>query len=545
MRFFIAVLHFNRTVFPMFIIIMFALFSCSTSTQMADIPYLQKKGDATQLIVDGKPFVMLAGELHNSSATSLDYIEPVWEKLVGLNMNTVLVALTWETIEPEEGQFDFSLIDGIIAQAREHNMKLVFLWFATWKNAATTYPPAWVKTSLERFTRSQDSEGNNLEHITPLCEFARAADAKAFAAVMRHIKEIDSSNRTVIAMQIENESGLLGEARDHSSLAEAAFAKQVPRELMSFLEKNKNNLFSEFNSIWEANGYLTEGTWAKVFGADADEVFMTWQTARFIDTVAEAGKSEYPLPMFANAWQDGGRYAKAGEYPSGGPIAKMIPVWQAAAPNIDVLAPDIYLPDFKGICDKYVTMGNPLLIPEARASTANLFYAVAEHDAICYAPFGVDGSRLEPDDPLKDSYRLLGDLMPIITQYHGTGKMIGLLGTRGETREIDLGEYHLVIRYQGGMEKDQPGYGLIIAQDDGSYLAVGKGYTVQFLSKSEERPRTAILTAHEMVFRDGEWVTRRWLNGDDTGYPPFEIHAGLRLYRNLPMVQKVTIYSHE
>jgi len=529
----------------MYIIISLIFLSCNTSSQKASIPYLQKKGDATQLIVDGKPFVMLAGELHNSSATSLEYIEPSWEKLAGLNMNTVLVALTWETIEPEEGKFDFTLLDGVIAQARQHNMRLVFLWFASWKNAATTYPPAWVKTSLERFTRSQDIEGNNLEHITPLCEFARAADAKAFAAVMRRIREIDSNNHTVLAMQIENESGLLGQARDHSPLAETAFAKRVPGELTDFLEKEKENLFSEFKNIWETNGYKTEGTWTEVFGADADEVFMTWYNARYIDTVAEAGKSEYPLPMFANAWQDGGRYTKAGEYPSGGPIAKMIPVWQAAAPHIDILAPDIYLPDFKGICDKYVTMGNPLFIPEARADTANLFYAVAEHDAICYAPFGVDDSRLAPDNPLKDSYRLLGDLMPIITQYHGTGKMIGLLGTKGETREVDLGGYHLVIRYQGGMEKDQAGYGLIIAQDDGSYLAVGKGYTVQFLSKSEERPRTAILSAHEMVFKDGEWVPRRWLNGDETGYPPFEIHAGLRLYRNLPMVQKVTIYSHE
>ncbi|MFC1552611.1 DUF5597 domain-containing protein, partial [Candidatus Latescibacterota bacterium] len=505
----------------------------------------------------GKPFVMLGGELHNSSATSLEYIESGWDKLTQLNLNTVLVAITWETIEPREGEFDFSLIDGIIAQARRNNMKVVLLWFASWKNAATTYAPAWVKTDLKRFPRTQDSEGNNLEHLSVLVEENSSADARAYAAVMRHIKKIDSDDRTVLMMQIENESGLLTEARDRSERADKAFAMQVPKELMDFLKENQTQLSAEFKGVWDTDVNKSEGTWSEVFGADADEVFMTWYNATYIGKVADAGKKEYPLPTFTNAWQDGGNYTKAGEYPSGGPIAKMIPVWQAAAPNIDILSPDIYLPDFKGICDKYVTMGNPLLIPEAQANVANVFYSIAEHDAICYAPFGIDGERTTLDSPLKDAYGLLGDLMPFITEYHGTGKMIGLNGVRDEKREIDLGDYYLVISFEGlrgsrGNESfggqrgtELPGYGLIIAMDDGSYLAAGKGYSVQFLSKDAEKPRTAILTAHEMICKDGEWSPRRWLNGDETGYPPFEIHAGLRFRGSLPMVQKVTVYSHE
>ena len=110
-------------------------------TAVAQIPHLQTQGTATQLIVDGKPLLMLAGELHNSSASSLQYMKPIWPRLAAMHLNTVLATVSWELIEPEEGRFDFTLVDGLIQDARSHNLHLVFLWFGSWKNGMSSYIP--------------------------------------------------------------------------------------------------------------------------------------------------------------------------------------------------------------------------------------------------------------------------------------------------------------------------------------------------------------------------------------------------------------------
>ena len=115
------------------------------------IPHLEKRGAVTQLIVDDKPFLALAGELHNSSSSSRQYMRPIWPRLARMNLNTVLAVVTWELIEPEEGKFDFTLVDGMIEDARRFNMRLVFLWFGSWKNGESSYPPYWVKTDGKRF----------------------------------------------------------------------------------------------------------------------------------------------------------------------------------------------------------------------------------------------------------------------------------------------------------------------------------------------------------------------------------------------------------
>src|ERR1035438_7163055 len=99
-----------------------------STTNALDIPHLRKQGTATQLIVDGKPFLALAGELHNNSATSLEYMKPIWAKIVASKLNTVLAGVSWAQIEPEEGKFDFSVLDGVIREARSHNLRLVLLW---------------------------------------------------------------------------------------------------------------------------------------------------------------------------------------------------------------------------------------------------------------------------------------------------------------------------------------------------------------------------------------------------------------------------------
>jgi beta-galactosidase GanA len=267
------------------------------------IPQLRKQGTATQLTVDGKPFLMLAGELHNSSASSIEYMKPIWGRLKAMNLNTVLATVSWELIEPRQGEFDFRLVDAMIRDARQQNFRLVFLWFGSWKNGVSSYAPLWVKADLKRFPRVQNKSGFNLEVLSTFSEAARDADASAFVRLMRHIKQVDSE-RTVIMMQVENEVGILGDARDRSPLAEAAWSGQVPRELMDYLQKHKASLLPELNAIWETRGFKTEGTWSEVFGTtpEAEEIFTVWHYGRYIGEIIAAGKKEYPLPMFVNAW---------------------------------------------------------------------------------------------------------------------------------------------------------------------------------------------------------------------------------------------------
>jgi beta-galactosidase GanA len=154
-----------------------------TSGTAGELPHLRRQGQATQLVVDGRPFLMLGGELGNSSASSLDYLAPHWQTLEGLHLNTLLAPVYWELIEPREGVFDFSLLDGLLAEARRRRIRLVLLWFGSWKNSMSCYAPAWVKTDQERFPRARGSDGMALEILSPLGDASRDADARALAAL--------------------------------------------------------------------------------------------------------------------------------------------------------------------------------------------------------------------------------------------------------------------------------------------------------------------------------------------------------------------------
>ena len=252
--------------------VLVAATAISAAAQTADgTPHLQKQGDATQLIVDGQPYLALAGELTNNAATSLSMMEPIWPKVVAANLNTVLVGVAWGQFEPEEGKFNYTEVDGVIAKARENHLHIVFLWFGAWKNGTSSYPPYWVKKDYIRFPRIQIGEGKTVsisgpvEVLSTLSDATRDADARAFAALMRHIKEVDGTQHTVVMMQVENEVGVLRDTRDRSPVANRAFAGQVPAELMNYLQSHKDTLIPEFREVWAANGYKKSGTWEEVF----------------------------------------------------------------------------------------------------------------------------------------------------------------------------------------------------------------------------------------------------------------------------------------
>ncbi len=290
----------------------------SGEAEKSSLPQIRQNGEVKQFFVDGKPFIMLAGELHNSSASSIEYMQPIWDRLSALHLNTVIGTASWELVEPEEGKFDFSLVDAQIKEARKRNMRLVLIWFATWKNAGSSYVPYWVKADRKRFppmvlkfrpdgrlatylAKSMEQQGTG--PLTPFGKETLKADARAFRALMKHIKEVDPQH-TVVMMHVENEMGSVGDSRDRSSLAEAAWAEPVPAELMNYLAKHKSTLLPEMQKLWEKNGFKQEGSWEEVFGKDewADEVFMAYYMGRYVNAIVTEGKAELNVPMYVNAW---------------------------------------------------------------------------------------------------------------------------------------------------------------------------------------------------------------------------------------------------
>jgi hypothetical protein len=504
----------------------------------ADLPRLVKRGTTQQLVVKGKPFTILGGELHNSSASNLAYMEPVWPRLKALGLNTVLATVSWELVEPAEGKFDFRLVDGLVRAARRHDLKLVLLWFGSWKNGTSSYVPGWVKRDVDRFPRVERANGQRVEVLTPLAPANRDADARAFAAFMRRLRQIDEREGTVIMVQVENEVGTLGDSRDRSPMAEQAFAGPVPAALMEHLAAHKAELIPELAAHWTAAGAKAAGTWSEVFGDGADETFMAWHMSRYVGHIAAAGKQELPLPMFANAWL-AGKKAKPGQYPSGGPISKMMDVWRAGAPAIDFLAPDIYDPDFKGITASYTRSGNPLFIPEAARgpdAAAKVFYALGAHGAIGFCPFGIDS--LKPDHPIAASYATIAELLPAIEPHLGSGRTAGLLqtGDKDQRETLELEGYRLEVTYKGKTEDhDLPAAGLVAQVGLDEFLVSGAAMQISFRAKGDGG--TGILEIDEGRFRAGRWIPGRRLNGDEN-------IGGVRviLPPGAPSIQRVRLY---
>ena len=521
----------------------------------ADIPHLQKQGTATQLIVDGKPFLALAGELHNSSATSLEYMKPVWAKLAEAKLNTVLAGVSWNQIEPQEGKFDFTVLDSVIRDARSHNLRLVLLWFGSWKNATSSYAPDWVKKDFKRFPRIQVRDGKTIELLSTLSDANRDADARAFAALMRHVKEVDGQQHTVLMIQVENEVNVEGDSRDRSPGANKAFAAPVPKELMDYLQKHKDGLISEFRQVWEAAAFKTSGTWEEVFGKvlATDEIFMAWNYSRYIGRVVEAGKAEYPIPMYVNAAVMG--FARVGppeRAHSGGPLSQLMDVWKAGGPQIDILSPDIYGNDdfFVSTTASYVRSGNPLFIPESnggREGATRALYAFGRHNAMGFSPFGIDGSRA-PDTDLIAGYDLIAQLAPLIVAHQGTGTISAvLLGQNNPSQKIQVGNYTLEAaamrpRAMPGAAPAQAtlpsAAAIFIAVGPDEYFVAGSGMTVRFSPNAPGLPLAGLGTVEEGSFVNGRWVPGRQLAGDETE------QGGSLTFRNLG-IQHVTLYRYE
>ena len=553
-----------------------ARMASSGSTLAADggsRPHLETRHGARQLIVDGKPFLILGGELHNSSSSSREYMKPIWPRLAQRNLNTVLAVITWELIEPQEGCFDFNSVDDCIQGARQNQLRLVILWFGSWKNGESSYQPYWVKANPQRYPWVKDRTGKTLNILSTFGDATRDADARAYGALMRHIRQVDGKEHTVLMMQVENEVGVLGDSRDHIAAANEAFAKPVPKDLMNYLVRHRANLAPELREVWAANGYKTSGTWEEVFGPGrpdsippvpaeerdtawhksywpVDEIFMAWRYSRYVNKVAAAGKSEYDIPMYVNTWLQQPGCPRPGEYPSGGPEVQVHDVWRFGAPNIDILAPDLYLPQFAETCERFTRNGNPLFIPEANGrgrASENALIAYLKFNAIGFSPFGIegrDGGRGRTQgtngppapDPLAQTYAILDDLAPVILDNQGKGTIAFLQrmdDTNAPPQELKLGDYTLKIAFGAGGRRDGGGgFGefsersaftnssptrLVINSGPGEYVFVGGPMSVTFTPSKPGLGKMLLGSFDESMNLDGRWVRGRRLNGDETG----------------------------
>jgi hypothetical protein len=530
----------------------FLTFSLNAQTNKPPaLPHLEKQGTAQQLIVDGKPFLMLAGETGNSSASDLKYLDEIWPKIVKMNLNTLLVPVYWELIEPTEEVFDFTLVDGAINGARKNNIKLVLLWFGTWKNSMSCYAPLWVKTNQARFPRARDTQGRAQEILTPFNNENLNSDKKIFAALMKHIRLVDADAHTVVMVQVENEIGMIPDARDHSKEADRAFNADVPMEFLQYLQKNKESLTPELRKVWGDRGFRTSGTWEDVFdkGLQTDELFMAWYFARYTNAVAEAGKKEYPLPMYVNAALIRPSY-KPGQYPSAGPLPHLFDVWKAAAPAIDFLSPDLYFKNFAEWVNKYDRAGNPLFVPEASNTQgmSNAFYAIGHLNAMGYSPFSIESLDHPENNQVTKAYDILRQLTPLILSNQGKGTMVGaLLDSASQKAELKLRDYLFTVRheyswpYATHAEGEIPRFGCIIimVSPNENYIA-GRGVIVTFQTTSNDGSVAGIGSIDEGRFVDGKWTAGLRMNGDQS-------HQGRHM--NLPGhtfgIQKIHLYRYK
>ena len=566
------------------------------------IPHLEKRGLATQLIVDGKPFLVLGAEPPTSAPSNLEYLRYMDEVLAATHQNTAAIAVGWSWIEPEKGKFDFKIMDAAIKDAKQIGQRIVLVWFGSWKNGVSSFAPLWVKADQDQFPRAQIGAGRTAEALSPFSENNWEADARAFAALMRHIREVDRSHR-VILVQVENEIGTFGDSRERSPMANAAYAAPVPAELLNYLQKHKNELHPDLLKVWDTAGFKTSGTWEEVFGRNpqGEEVFMAWSYARFVEHVAAAGKKEYPVPMFVNVWGTTGW----GKSPRGEAIDHVLDIWRAGAPHVDMSCPDAYMGaqgaanHIIDLTTRYTRAGNVFFTVEAEdgaVGAAHVFYAVGQRGAIGFSGMGTDGllewftrtginlpDAVTPagmDDPtrlvgfggptapaplppvpalyeakpLSQAYLTLSQIAPQILEHQTNGTIAGVaLDRQRPDEKVKLGNYILnagLPRNRGSTNVPNIiGYGIFMVLGPDEYLLSGNNVSLTFTPDSPGPPIAGLGEQAAGRFdKNGKWVTTHFLGGDDSVFssepPPGQSGSVVRLQFGEHAIQRVKLYRY-
>jgi len=529
---------------------------------LAAQPRVEHLANNARVVVNEHPMLIIGGELGNSSASTLEDVSRNFAHLRRLGLNTVLAPVSWELIEPREGEFDMSTVDNLITEARKNDLKVVILWFGAWKNSMSCYAPEWFKRDTKRFPRAQVFANMPVEEASSLSKNVLEADKKAFCKIIEHLRDYDKE-QTVIMVQVENEIGMINVPRDYSADATKLYNSAVPKSLTNYLDKNKESLHPFIAERYKKDS--KHKTWAEVFGNDiyAEEIFQTWTYATYVQELALAGRRIYNIPMYVNvALNSRGR--KPGQYPSGGPLAHLIDIWHAAAPAIDVLGVDIYDTGYKDWLNKYHLHNNPLFIPEIRLEDRDAMYALyafGHHSAMGFCPFSIEdyplyansngadwdsmdfsqddqinafSSKTDALSPIAACYRLLRQAEPLILARQGTADMEGILLTNEEREQefVTPDGIRFTIKHSyslgwepGAKDETWPEAACIILRlGKEDYLVLGSGVVITYSDANADKThksgnkRIGLAKCESVsIGNDGEEFTiLRHLNGDQT-----------------------------
>ena len=514
-------------------------------------PRLEHRDNSTaRIVVNDRPMLMIGGELGNSSASTPEDVKRTFSHLHKMGLNTVLVPVSWELIEPQEGEFDMGTLDVILSEARHNELKVVLLWFGAWKNSMSCYAPEWFKRDVKRFPRAHTSEGVPVEEASSLSKNVLEADKRAFCHVMAYLRDHDALEQTVIMVQVENEIGMIEVPRDYSADATRLYQSAVPKQLTDYLKRHQKSLHPYLKEKLQPQA-KAGANWAQLFGDDiyTEEIFQTWTYATYVEQIAKAGREIYNLPMYVNVALNS-RDRKPGQYPSGGPLAHLIDLWHCGAPSIDVLGVDIYDKGIKSWLAKYHLPNNPLFVPEIRLEDKDAMYALyafGHHGAMGFCPFSIEDypltttsnandwkqMDLSQDDqlnafssvgsslsPLVASYQLLRQTEPLILERQGTKDMDAVLldNEQREAEIITADGIRLTVKHSyslgwepGAKDAEWPETACIILRlGKEDYLVIGSGVVVTF------QQRIGLAKCEEVEIVDGKQRIIRHLNGDQT-----------------------------
>ena len=511
--------------------------------------------------VNGKPLFPIGAQSCNSSGYNDKESETAFKVIKALQGNTLEIPVYWDNVAPTEDKFDFTSVDSLLASAHRYEVKLILLWFASWKNGNMDYAPSWVKNNPKRFKKVISPTGKEIWDLSSHCQANVEADKNAFTALCKHLKAKDSADQTVIAIQIQNEQGHLGSDRDYGPEAQAIFNSPVPAQLMAAMKKKGNGTIYD---IWQKAGGKTSGTWPQVFGAEAGELMTAWSMANYDDGIAAAAKAVYDIPMYINVWlMDQDWWSRPGEsYPSGGAVGKVLDIYKWFTPHVDLIAPDNYRLDSRGyesVCATYARDDNPLFMPET-IGDKYMFRALADYNAIGNFFYGTeflvaeDGSIRPEAQPLINRVRSTVAAIPLLLKYQGTGKIHSViqeeqLFTRildldgfeglvefGEKFTLPIGKdwRHMKASWMGNSTQaaPAPGCGLVIQAGKNEFYLVGNNFRLFLRPKLTLENMQAPLmladgTAKTFAFinsvdeghfdQDGEFMIDRRRNGDEIG----------------------------
>ena len=506
---------------------------------------------------EGRPFIPLGLQVNNSSTGDPEMLEKEFRALELFGGNLLEAPVYWFRTEPEEGVYDFSDVDDLLLRCRRAKVSLILLWFGFNKNGHPTYVPDWVKLHPEKYRLAAGPDRAPVASLSPLCPATLEADCRAFSAFMRHLREEDEEHRTVIAVQVENEIGLANTDLDYAESALAVYRQPVPEALRGIR--------------LEDCGVTPAGdTWKGLFGRHAHEAFMAWASASYVERLAAAGKQIYSLPMLLNVMLGENDFEEAGIcYNSGAAVGRVLDIYKAAAPSVDLLCPDMYVPDrerYLRILDRYAREDNPLFIPECSplgiASALNLIEAFASRGCIGLAGFGGSGTLDVQGELLPDarevalSFRAVKALSPLLIRFRGTGRIHAIVQQEFMDRQyLRLGNYHIVAKFinripgrtSSRINTNDPanrdvletrGRAILIQSDEHEFYLAGCGVRVDFRRRpdplaedgfrqllSRENGTLNFLSVEEGHFDGGQWVCDRFRNGDEANFELY-VHRG-------------------